>query len=1093
MAAVLVAALGLLMARIVRGKPAPLRYGLLLAALVVLGIVPAVAAASRLGGWGAVRISPVTVDRPLSPRPFLVAPAVPRPVPVPASEAGDGVLQPEHIAERAVVPMRVPTFREVASCLLWVWLGGLVFFVGLLIRDLLCLRRLRQSLVPCPSGAAVGLMSEASRSVGLVTPPRLYESAGVPVPVVIGPAKPVVVLPAGMATSLEPEKLSAVLLHEAAHVVHGDLWVGLLQHAVAAVFWWCPPVHRLNRRLADVREEICDDYVISAQGDGFQLAEVLVEMAASLRNKRRLAIGTLGVLDEKPAIEGRVERLVDLAGKAVPMTRMNRMAVAAAGAFGAVALAIVVATTIHAANDPPAAAATASPAVAARGVPDREEPQAGAATVVRESSAAIGEAPAQRTIGTDGPRILTLAGTVVDKTKRPVPGAVVRVRNYQATIEVVATADDQGAFRLTLPTTPLAAVSLVVSAAVSDRSLFGFYRFPFEEAQSPGFDRVRIVIEPTRPAKVNVIDANGKPVEGAQVRIQLGWPVTIGPCETDAGGVATFHVPQSETILSVIALKDHQGFDYEVYSLPQDRQDDQLARKPEFPFESGQTLMLDGASPLVVRAEDARGNSLPGVESHVWLLRKEGRNDLINMSYFYPGRDQTTDAGGSFTIAWFPKWQKEPVTVMSALNGYADQQVAYAPGDRSGTLTVQMQRLVPLCGSVKLPDGKAAAEITVSAHGAGHMLGRHLASVRTDQAGRYELRVAPNQAYMLTIADQRWAARAQSGFVVLPEQEVPDHDFTLRPSTRLHGRVLDRTTSQPVAGKELYLTQQGTPLNDIGKDLLPNAGKSPFWVCPMWQQIATSGSDGGFEFFVAEGQYQLFVHGQAGERVVITDEPDRQVDLRIDAEAPKVLTGSVTRGDTNMPVGDAVVVLYPPHTSGYLEQKAVSAADGRFALETKSWPAYAFVVDKKAGIGAIAKVGAEQTSVELPLVELGSASGRLLTEDGSRAAGGVTLDYGVEITDPKERTFAYRFGGQATTDAEGNFTLPHLVPGWDYECTCNDYPGGMLLRVAKVRVHAGEAKRLGDKTKPAVPKPDVPPISAMPNAPLFRPLPMTDP
>jgi beta-lactamase regulating signal transducer with metallopeptidase domain len=355
-AAVSVAVLALVVGRALRGRPAPLRYGLLLAALVVLGIVPAVAAASRLAGWGVVRVSPVSVDRPLAPRPFLVKAAVPRPAALPASTAGDNALQPEAVAEPAAVVVPGPTFREAASGLLWVWLGGFMFFVGLVIRDLLRLRRLRQSLVPCPSEPAVGAMREAARSVGLVKPPRLYESAAVPVPVVIGPARPAVVLPTGMANALEPEKLSAVLLHEAAHVVHGDLWVGLLQHAVAAVFWWCPPVHRLNRRLAEVREEICDDYVVAAQGDGFQLAEVLVEMAAGLRAKRqRLAIGTLGAIDEKPALEGRVERLVDLAGKAIPMTRMNRMAVAAAGAFGAVALAIVVATTIHAADELPAA------------------------------------------------------------------------------------------------------------------------------------------------------------------------------------------------------------------------------------------------------------------------------------------------------------------------------------------------------------------------------------------------------------------------------------------------------------------------------------------------------------------------------------------------------------------------------------------------------------------------------------------------------------------------------------------------------------------------------------------------------------------
>ena len=362
-AAVSVASLAIVVGRALRGRPAPLRYGLLLAALVVLGIVPVVAAASRLGGWGAVRISNATVDRPLSTRPFLVPPAVPRPTPGPDSSPREEAVRPERVAEPAVVPMRVPTFREVASCLLWVWLGVLVFSVGRMVRDLLRLRTLRRSLTPSPSPAAVDLLREAARSVGLTQPPRLYESAAVPVPVVIGPVRPVVVLPAGMATTLDREKLTAVLLHEAAHVAHGDLWVGLLQHAVAAVFWWCPPVHRLNRRLAEAREEICDDYVVLAQGDGFQLAEVLVEMAAGLREKRqRLAIGTLGAIGEKPALEGRVERLVDLTRKAAPMTRMNRLAMAAAGAFGAAALAIVVATTIHAADELTAAEPKASSA-----------------------------------------------------------------------------------------------------------------------------------------------------------------------------------------------------------------------------------------------------------------------------------------------------------------------------------------------------------------------------------------------------------------------------------------------------------------------------------------------------------------------------------------------------------------------------------------------------------------------------------------------------------------------------------------------------------------------------------------------------------
>jgi|LakMenEpi03Aug12_release.lakeMendotaPanAssembly.Ray.scaffolds.fasta_scaffold91213_2 beta-lactamase regulating signal transducer with metallopeptidase domain len=357
-AAVIVAALGLAIDRTVRGRPAPLRHGLMLAALVVLGLVPAVAAASRLSGRAAVKIPSAVVDWPVVPGPVggatVARPQPPLPDTVPASAAaavpaapgGSGDDQPASSA-------RPPTFREAASCLLWVWLAGVIWSGALLLRDLVRLRRLKRTLVPCASPAAANLLDDAARAVGLRHPPRLRESAAVPVPVVIGPVGPVVVLPAGMAGRFDRERLAAVLVHEAAHVVQGDLWVGLLQSAVAAVFWWCPPVHRLNRRLAEVREEICDDYVVGVQGDGVRLAEVLVEMAAALQGRRlRLAVGALDPGDDRSVLEGRVERLVNLTTRTIPMTRMTWLAMSMAGAFGVVALGVVLATTIHAADEP---------------------------------------------------------------------------------------------------------------------------------------------------------------------------------------------------------------------------------------------------------------------------------------------------------------------------------------------------------------------------------------------------------------------------------------------------------------------------------------------------------------------------------------------------------------------------------------------------------------------------------------------------------------------------------------------------------------------------------------------------------------------
>jgi hypothetical protein len=56
----------------------------------------------------------------------------------------------------------------------------------------------------------------------------------------------------------QADQLLGVVLHETAHVARGDLWAGLLQRSAAAMFWWCAPLHRLNRLLGDVREEMWD-------------------------------------------------------------------------------------------------------------------------------------------------------------------------------------------------------------------------------------------------------------------------------------------------------------------------------------------------------------------------------------------------------------------------------------------------------------------------------------------------------------------------------------------------------------------------------------------------------------------------------------------------------------------------------------------------------------------------------------------------------------------------------------------------------------------------------------------------------------------
>ncbi len=88
-----------------------------------------------------------------------------------------------------------------------------------------------------------------------------------------------IVLPVGLADELSDRQLEDIFVHEAAHLARRDAWVAVLQQLATALFWWNIFLILINRRLARLREEICDDYVLAEGGDGRRFAETLVRVA----------------------------------------------------------------------------------------------------------------------------------------------------------------------------------------------------------------------------------------------------------------------------------------------------------------------------------------------------------------------------------------------------------------------------------------------------------------------------------------------------------------------------------------------------------------------------------------------------------------------------------------------------------------------------------------------------------------------------------------------------------------------------------------------------------------------------------------------
>lgn len=359
---------GLLAARLAEGRPAALRSGLLLAALLLAAAAPLASAASwygRLGLWPApvaAGSAPPPAAPPVAVVPFEPLPPTPysRPFAPPfasdapsyrkANSANDNDVAEVPVTAWSVFDSRY--LRLVFDMLLLTWLVGAGIGFARLAKSGLRLRRFASMCRPAASPRALAALASAAKKVGLASPPRLAVAPAASAPAAFGLLRPVVALPEGLVDELDDDELEAVFLHEAGHTAGGDAWVSLLQAVLAAAYWPLLPLHWLSARLSAAREELCDDYVVAAQGDGRRFAEVLVRLAE--RAASPPPSPALALLDPGPTgLELRIRRL--LRKDRIPMTNLTSAARLGLAWFAAALFASATFAQLRA-DAPPAAA-----------------------------------------------------------------------------------------------------------------------------------------------------------------------------------------------------------------------------------------------------------------------------------------------------------------------------------------------------------------------------------------------------------------------------------------------------------------------------------------------------------------------------------------------------------------------------------------------------------------------------------------------------------------------------------------------------------------------------------------------------------------
>jgi len=245
----------------------------LLVALVygVCRALPSLSAATRCRLWWLVSLQAVLGLFWSQPLQLAWLPA-PQAVAITATDvAADLVypLAPEASAQLlAVMPMPaadVPAVAWWTVALAALWMSGVLLMALRTFGEWRRCRALLAAAYPCEDQALVQALQLAADAHGVRPAPRLWMSTQVDAPQLVGPFRPVLLLPAGD-NALQGDALDLALTHELQHLQRRDLQWGLLPALAQHLFFFHPLLRLSVREYAQAREEAVDAAVVGQHG-----------------------------------------------------------------------------------------------------------------------------------------------------------------------------------------------------------------------------------------------------------------------------------------------------------------------------------------------------------------------------------------------------------------------------------------------------------------------------------------------------------------------------------------------------------------------------------------------------------------------------------------------------------------------------------------------------------------------------------------------------------------------------------------------------------------------------------------------------------
>ena len=297
-------------------RPSRAHRALALATIAAL-ITPALGQVARARGWGllsagAVVASPIETPPPTAVRTISShRPEMPAigpeshelaASPVPSGAVVDGPVAPRPRPIRAAIPWSTAAWLA--------WLAASVVLLARLVVAFVAGRRLTARAWPIDGGEIARAAEAARRTLGVGVSPRALASDRVASPVIwCWGRRPALLVPTSAVEAGDPAgrvDWTAVMTHELAHWLRRDHLVDLLAEVATCLLPWNPLAWWARKRLGELSELACDDWVIASGGSPADYAESLLGLVP--QGRRALA---LAAVSRRGSLVERVGRILE--------------------------------------------------------------------------------------------------------------------------------------------------------------------------------------------------------------------------------------------------------------------------------------------------------------------------------------------------------------------------------------------------------------------------------------------------------------------------------------------------------------------------------------------------------------------------------------------------------------------------------------------------------------------------------------------------------------------------------------------------------------------------------------------------------------